>query len=105
MKGVADMATPKKQAAKKAAASSEEPKRTRTVLSPDQKIAKLEADLAAAREKKVEKEGKVRKDLVEKRDKVNAKVDELRKQVAELDAEIERIDAASHPVPVLHPGA
>jgi len=94
MKGVADMANPTKKAAK-SAAKDETPKRTRTVLSPDQKIAKLEADLAAAREKKVEKEGKVRKDLVEKRDKVKAKVDELRKQVAELDAEIERIDAAS----------
>ena len=89
------MANPTKKAASSAPAKKAETKRTRTVLSPDQKIAKLEADLAAAREKKVEKEGKVRKDLVEKRDKVKAKVDELRKQVSELDAEIERIDAAS----------
>jgi uncharacterized coiled-coil DUF342 family protein len=83
------------KAAKKAAATSEDkPKRTRKMLSPDEKIAKLEADLAAARAKKDEKAGKARKDLVTKRDKVAAKRDELNKQVLELDAEIERLDAS-----------
>ena len=80
------------------AKSTDEPKRTRTTLSPDEKVAKLEADLAAAREKAAEKKAKKHDELVEKRDKLQAKVDEQRKQIAELDEEIERTGPSGDPI-------
>ena len=62
----------------------------RTVLTSEQKIAKLEEELRQAKAKDAEKREKKVNDLKSKRDKAQAKLDELRLEIAELDAEIER---------------
>jgi predicted nucleic acid-binding Zn-ribbon protein len=87
------MAAPKKQAEPKKAEpkKDEAPKAKRTVLSPEDKIAKLEADLAAARQKAQDKRDKVVADKQAEKDKLTAKVDELRLKISEIDAELERL--------------
>jgi multidrug efflux pump subunit AcrA (membrane-fusion protein) len=85
-------ATQKKAEAKEPKAPAEDkPKAKRTVLSPEDKIAKLEADLAAARQKAQDKRDKVVSDKREERAKLQAKADELRLKISEIDAELERL--------------
>lgn len=78
-----------------------EPKRKRTTLTSEQKIKKLEQELADAKAKDAEKREKKVNDLTSKREKTQAKIDELRLEVAELDAEIERNGPAGEPL--VHP--
>jgi hypothetical protein len=92
-------ATTERPAASKATES--EPKRKRTTLTSEQKIKKLEQELADAKRKDAEKREKKVKDLTSKRDKAQEKIDELRKEVAELNAEIERNGPAGEPL--VHP--
>ena len=63
------------------------PKKERTVLTPQQRVAKLEAELEAARKKAEERENKARNTAWEKRAKLVAKRDELTKQIDAIDAE------------------
>lgn len=90
--------TSKTAAAKPKQDKDEAPKRKRTVLSGEEKIAKLEADLASAREREQAKREKKRDDLVEKRDSKQAKVDKLRAEIAELDRDIELHGPAGEPI-------
>lgn len=70
----------------------------RKMLTPAEKVAKLEADLAEARKKAEAKANKEKAEATEKRAKLRAKVDELSKQIAELDKVIgdDGIDEAEH---------
>ncbi len=84
------MADTKKAPAKKAAPKSEE-KATRKRLSPSERIAKAEADLASLREKanadsrkKAEKVDERIATLTEKRDKLNVEIAEAQAEKAEL---------------------
>ena len=87
------------KAAKKSAAKSGETKRK--MLTPAEKVAKLEADLAAAREKAEAQANKKftqlreqRAKLVEKRDALNSKIAEIDEQLPE-DVEPDPIIAAT----------
>lgn len=85
------MASKTKDAAVKAenedkAAKSAEPKRKRTVLSPAEKIAKAEAELAALKEKASGR-------AVAKLEKLNTQLDELNARKAKLDARIDEVQA------------
>lgn len=84
-----------------AASSSDAPKKKRTTLTSEQKIAKLEQDLADAKRKDQEKRDKQRNDLVEKRDKAQEKIDKLRVEVSEMQAEIDRLGPDGEPL--VHP--
>lgn len=82
--------------------ASSEPKRTRTVLSPAERIAKLEAELAAAREsaagraaKKLERLQAQRTALVEKRDALDEKIKAVEGEIKEAEALANGIDEAS----------
>lgn len=92
-------ATTERPAASKATDSPQ--KKKRTTLTSEQKIAKLENELAEAKRKDQEKRAKDRNALVEKRDKAQAKLDDLRKEIAEYDTEIERLGVAGEPL--VHP--
>jgi chromosome segregation ATPase len=77
-------------AAKKAAAPTEEkPKRTRVVLSPAEKIAKLEADLEAARESQHEAEKKQIDKLLDRRSKLAEQISERESKVTDLDEQLQ----------------
>lgn len=84
------MAQPK-QATKKAAAApqGDKPKRTRTVLSPAERIAKLEADLAAARARVEQKDVKAASKLKADKAKLVGKRDELDKKIADIDEQLQ----------------
>ena len=87
--GTTKKATPAKKSASSQPAAKSETKK-RTVLTSEQKIAKLEQELREAKAKDAEKREKKVNDLKSKREKAQAKLDELRLEIAELDAEIER---------------
>lgn len=72
---------------KRVAAQSKPTEKKRTVLTDAERIAKLEADLAAARKKAEAKRNKARDAALEKRAKLVAKRDELNAQIARIDAE------------------
>jgi len=63
------------------------PKKERKVLTHAERIAKLEAELAAARAKAEEKEAKAKRDAVEQVNKLIAKRDELNAKIDALIAE------------------
>lgn len=65
----------------------EAPKKERKVLTQAERIAKLEADLAAARAKAAAKVDKARTDALERRAKLVTKRDEINAKIAEIDAE------------------
>lgn len=90
------MSDNKATATTKAAEAKPETKseKKRTVLTDAQRIAKLEADLKAAREKAEAKANKARTEASEKRAKLVAKRDELNKQIAELDKVIDSAPTA-----------
>lgn len=69
-----------------APAKTEAPKRERKVLTDEERIAKIEAELKAAREKAEAKKNKARNAAVEQVNKLIAKRDELN---AKIDALIE----------------
>lgn len=76
----------KAEAPAKAETKSTEPKRT--VLTPEQRVARLEAELAAARKKAEDKANKHFTQLREKRAKLVARRDDLTKQIDAIDAEL-----------------
>jgi hypothetical protein len=71
-----------------AASTTEETKRTRKVLTPAERIAKAEADLAALKAKANEKEEKAKAAAREKRNDLLIKRGKLDEQIAELNATI-----------------
>jgi hypothetical protein len=93
MAETSNKAPAKKAAAKKTTSSGKK----RKMLSPDEKVAKLEAQLADVRAKAREKNDKAAEKLREERAKVQGKVDEGRKRVAEIDVELERLSPAGDP--------
>ena len=83
------------------ASSSDAPKRKRTTLTSEQKIAKLEADLAKAKAKDAEKREKKVNDLNSEIEKLDEKIDELRVKRAEKVAERDLNGPAGEPL--VHP--
>ena len=77
---------PKKKADEDAA---DKPKRTRVVLSPAEKIAKLEADLEAARTSQHEAEQKQIDKLLERRSKLVDRIAELDVKVSDLNEQLQ----------------
>lgn len=71
------------------AAKADKPKRT--VLTPAERIAKAEAELARVREKEQAKINKAAERMVAERAKHLAKINELTDKVNKIDAELERI--------------
>lgn len=67
----------------------EAPKRERKVLTAEERIAKLEADLATARAKAQAKADKANNELREKRAKLVAKRDELSAKIEEIDGQLQ----------------
>lgn len=90
------MAETAKKVATKAA---DKPAKTRTVLTDAERIAKLEADLAAAKQKAAAKADKVGAGLREKKSKLEAKITDLQSQVREIDVELEKIGDGTVPDP------
>jgi len=78
-------------AAKKAAAAApeEKPKRTRVVLSPAEKIAKIERDLEAARQAQHDQEQKLIDKLLEKRTKLVDQIGEREAKVVDLNEQLQ----------------
>lgn len=71
----------------------------RKSYTPEEKIAKLEADLAEARVKAAEKRTKAIESKREDKAKLQAKIDKLRLEMAGLDGELdEMLKAAGEPV-------
>lgn len=66
-----------------------EDKPKRKVLTAAERVAKLEAQLAAAREKAAEKDGKRIASLKTKRSKLAERRDALSKQISEIDEELQ----------------
>lgn len=64
----------------------------RKMLTPEQRVAKLEADLAAARKKAEAKTNKAKAEATEKRAKLVAKRDALNVQILELTETIGDVD-------------
>ena len=85
--------------AKKSAAPAAKPAKTRTVLTDAQRIEKLEADLAAAKQKAAAKADKVGAALRDKKAKLEAKISDLQSQVREIDVELEKIGDGTTPDP------
>lgn len=65
---------------------SDTPKK-RTVLTPEEKIAKLEAELQAAREQAIAKRAKQRAAASFKRNKLLARIDDLNRQILAIEEE------------------
>jgi chromosome segregation ATPase len=78
--------------ATKKAASSNTDKPKRKTLSATEKVARLEAELAAAREAANEKNAKQAQLLKQQRAKLQAQVDERKVKIASIDTELERLD-------------
>jgi predicted nucleic acid-binding Zn-ribbon protein len=76
-----------KQETKAPAPAPAKAEKKRTVLTDEERVAKLEAELKAAREKAEAKKNKARTVAMEKRGKLVAKRDELTKQIDAIDAE------------------
>jgi chromosome segregation ATPase len=74
-------------AEKKPAAPKTE-KAKRTVLTAAERIAKIEAELAAAKAKAAEAGAKKSAVLLEQRDKLIAKINELKTKVVDIEAEL-----------------
>ena len=70
-------------------AVNDKPKRKQ--LTPEERVAKLEAELEAARKKAEERGNKQRKVLQEKRDKLATKIDQLQDQLGEIDKQLESL--------------
>lgn len=84
--------------AKKSAAPKPAKKVTRKMLTPAERVAKIEADLAAARAKLTEKSDKERTVLSDKRDKLVAKRDALNVEINEANQRLEELGTGG-PVP------
>lgn len=76
---------------KQAAAKPEGEKKTRVTLTPAERIAKMEADLAAARERAAAGNAKKAKALVEQRDKLVAKRTEIEEKISGLTAQLDEL--------------
>jgi predicted nucleic acid-binding Zn-ribbon protein len=87
------------EANKKAAPAAAKPAKTRTVLTDAQRIEKLEADLAAAKQKAAAKADKVGAALRDKKAKLETKIADLQSQVREIDVELEKIGDGTTPDP------
>lgn len=74
-----------------AKAEADKPKATRKMLTPEEKIAKLEADLQAARAKVQEKDRKRFAEVTDKMTSLQTKRDEITKQLEELAGERDAI--------------
>jgi hypothetical protein len=79
----------------KTTAQAEAPKAKRAVLTPEQRIAKAEADLAALRQKAEARKNKARDEAWDKRAKLIARRDELNAKIAKIDAEFPQDEDAS----------
>ena len=64
----------------------------RKQLTAEERVAKLEAELAAARKKAEEKAKRATTILTDRRDKLVARRDKLNGEIAEVEAEIERLN-------------
>ena len=73
---------------KKAAKNTEAPKKERRVLTPEERIAKLEADLKAAREKAAAKSRKQIDTLLEKRRGLIARQQDIAGKIGVIDTEL-----------------
>lgn len=82
------MAETAKKATPKAPAKE---KSTRKMLTPAERVAKIEADLAAARAKLTEKSDKERAALTDKRDKLVVKRDALNAEINEANQRLEEL--------------
>lgn len=71
--------------------TTDEAKPKRKQLSPEERVAKLEAELAAARERAEKKANKQRTELQAKRDKLADKINGLQKQLDEIDKQLETL--------------
>lgn len=91
------MANADKKAAKNEQDQGKAPEKKRTVLTQEQRIAKLEAELKAAREKAEAKANKHFAQLRERRAKLVAKRDSLNEQIAAIDSELpaEKVDTST----------
>lgn len=69
----------------------DKPKATRKMLTPQERVAKIEADLAAARAKLTEKSDKERSVLTDKRDKLVVKRDALNAEINEANQRLEEL--------------
>ena len=67
----------------------------RKMLTPEERVAKLEAELAAARERADKKANKERDTLVEKRNKLGQKRDALDAQIAQIEQQLDAIGGAT----------
>jgi hypothetical protein len=76
-----------KQETKAPAPAPAKAEKKRTVLTDEQRVAKLEAELAAARKKAEERNTKARNTAWAQRVKLVAKRDALNEQIAAIDAE------------------
>jgi hypothetical protein len=61
----------------------------RTVLTPEQRVAKLEAELTAAKAKAEKRANKQRDMLLERRSKLTIRANELLTQIEAIDAELD----------------
>lgn len=84
-------AAKKSESPRKPEAKDDQPKK-RTVLSPEQKLAKAETELQELRKKIAERDEKKLNSVKEKRDKLVERRDKLSREIAELDAEVEGIE-------------
>jgi beta-lactamase class A len=85
--------TTKKAAAAPPAAQPEadKPKAKRQTLTPAQRVAKLEADLAAAKAKASEKDAKVVTDLQDKRAKLVTQIEDRQENIRVIDKQLSEL--------------
>lgn len=88
-------ANKKAEAAEDNTSTEEKPKRKN--LTAAERVAKLEADLQAARDKAAESGEKRKAQLEEQKAKLTEQIDERRRKIADLDVELERLA-----VPTVH---
>ena len=91
---MADTATKKSSSAPAKKAAS-----TRKMLTPAERVAKIEADLAAAKAKLNEKSDKERKLLTDKRAKLEAKITKAQEEIREIDSQLEVLGDGTTPDP------
>lgn len=63
----------------------------RTVLTPEERVAKLEAELAAAKAKAEARANKEANDLLERRQKVSIQINKLTAKIDDIDTQLSRL--------------